>query len=703
MIRDRRTSDRKAKETSTESSNVRALAFGRNYFYPLTNALKSSDNGRALSNQEGLNNAPPWNDSLPIAASCSVQSTIIVSQSGKVYQAGMLHGVAYPTWTHIEIPIPLRCVQVAAGRHFCLARMEGGKAVLAWGAGHFGQLGVVATLDGNANNDDSCSDCSNDSNEGRKKSKDTTNKIPTVKCITLATQPIVIDRLLPAFTGSPIQSIAAGDWHGLALTESGQVWAWGSNRSQQCGIQFSSTNKDRPASSSGTIALPLPIPGLPPMKQIAAGRSHSCALTAGSGKAYCWGSSTAGQCGTGITSRRSIKGTPPSPVQGLPSSLEMVQIDASGNHCVSLSKAGRVFTWGDGREGQLGISIATSTSKCISLQDHQSNKPRLVADLDFVAVAASHEFYKQNSSTVVPGSSTVPVDNLTESKSSAATAEGLALVPRIVSVYASDNSTAAISSSGHIYCWGSNDVGQLGIKTPENVPREVASEILLSENHSSSIRPQHTQLINFRGRDAHVETFDSNHNVLLPMRVKSADALFVELLAFGPNHMLCFGTDRDQDDALSIVGKTLYEAQSDQLQSQQVVPMSLPTSYYIEALADEGTQRPETQLDSHGANNNMNVSDHEKNANCECRDSQDVSQLVGATATSLITTTETATTLGESIQERRLVETYKKGTENDEIDETRKSHNETKRPNIMKRFSNRLLRRRRSQNEKSVR
>ena len=601
-----------AMTTSSINENrpkVCAVPFGRNYFYPLTatyrytpqqqhpldddSLITNNKNDQTFANNNDNNNnidndildrdesdicnstciPLPWNRDdntqrpplLPISATCSSQSTIVVSPSdGKVYQTGTMHGTVYTNWKHIIIPLPLKCVQVSAGRHFCLARLEGGNAVLSWGAGHFGQLGVVISSAKTTNpsrnrhhkEDKSCrSDEDDDDDDDDSNGTGSVRKSPSVKCISFTAKPVLIERLLPSVTGSPIQSIAAGDWHALALTESGHVWSWGSNRSLQCGIPL---NKDVAGSSSpstmGSLALPLPIPGLPPMKQIAAGRAHSCALTAGSGKVYCWGNSHAGQCGTGTTLRRSVKGLLPTPVQGLPSSLEMIQIDAAGNHCISLSKAGRVFTWGDGREGQLGFSIATSTSKCISLQDLYSNKPRLVADLDFVAVAASHVAHSDYKHSTTTERNSTPA---------LSAAQLLARTPKITSVCTSETGSTALSSSGHVYCWGSNDVGQLGILMPTDIPHETLTDTSMPD-HSTISRhanvPSHCDNHPAPTRHLHMQTFDSNHNVILPIRLIGLDEYFIRSVVMGPNHMFCFGTERSVEEKSMMVGKTLHEA-----------------------------------------------------------------------------------------------------------------------------------------------
>ena len=190
----------------------------------------------------------------------------------------------------------------------------------------------------------------------------------------------------------------------------------------------------------------------------------------------------------------------------------------------------------------------------------QANKPRLVADLDFVAVAAGQEWNKQNHQLGGGDAST-----------KTSVAETLAGVPKIVSVYAAASYSAAISSSGHLYCWGSNDVGQLGLETPLHL-RDISSEadeashpIAAAADAASTQRSAQQDTT----RTTHVRTFDSNHNVLLPQRVQAVDAIRVAKLAVGPNHMFCFGTERPDDDS-AIVGRTLNEVQEEQRAKRSV-------------------------------------------------------------------------------------------------------------------------------------
>ena len=264
-----------------------------------------------------------------------------------------------PTTSTIALPLPV--VELAAGRHFCLARLEGGLAVLSWGAGHFGKLGhgAIFTTDSGGNSTS-----------------------------TYKATPKVIDRLLPRMVGSPIAQIAAGDWHGMALTEGeGMVLAWGCNRNMQCGRKTpransssaaasGSTNNSKagaPAQASSAAPLqmtPQPVVILdadpekaddPPIAiaKITCGKAHSVAISK-TNQVYCWGASHysqfASNSGSSVRSSKYTRNTTSLPrlVHSL-QDMTVVDIAAGDRHTLALTHGGRVFSWGAGLEGQLGI------------------------------------------------------------------------------------------------------------------------------------------------------------------------------------------------------------------------------------------------------------------------------------------------------------------------------------------------------------
>jgi alpha-tubulin suppressor-like RCC1 family protein len=106
---------------------------------------------------------------------------------------------------------------------------------------------------------------------------------------------------------SPIVAIAAGGWHGLALTASGSVYSWGRNSSGQLGrgpltadgwwpgrvTSFSTSTTDNSTTASSAVLV----------RAIAAGAAHSAAVDA-AGTAWTWGGGGGALLGHGELSAR---------------------------------------------------------------------------------------------------------------------------------------------------------------------------------------------------------------------------------------------------------------------------------------------------------------------------------------------------------------------------------------------------------------
>ena len=513
----------KSKAASDGPAGREAVAFGRSYFYALGGLTPNTtctvvDNNSNTSNNDNHASSPKndrpdtvqtsevpyytwerppwWNDddhdkhNTPHAIQAVVataQSTVFLTNAGQIYQTGTLHGHVWTQPTPIATQLPRPVVELAAGRHFCLGRLQGGVAVVSWGAGHFGQLGLGASAVVAAAEPD--------------------------RQLTFTPQPMVIPQLLPHAIGSPIQQIAAGDWHALALTESGRVWAWGSNRSHQCGRKAARTSS---SGSATTLLSPMPVPLDVAVSQIGAGRSHSVAILRDTRQIYCWGSTLHGQCGN------VVRKTPVSPhlVEGL-AELGFAKISVAGNHTLALTTGGRLFSWGDNSEGQLGHSVACPAQP----------RAKQVQDLDFVAVAAMHELKR-------------PVTDQKELYDLKRESQHLKSLPKIVDIFAGAAYSVAKTSAGHIYCFGSNDVGQLGIPVPRQLPV-----------HDNTNAPERNATV----REMDIQVFDSRHILLLPVRNQVVDELFVETVACGPNHLWCIGRRRTEAERQMLPARTLQE------------------------------------------------------------------------------------------------------------------------------------------------
>ena len=490
-------SSRNRTSSSPRQSSHRLIGFGSNYYHALGG-----------TSQITLHEQVPACEYLDVGFDvqqlcCTSSSSIILTKSGKIYHVGTLHGLIREKPERVYFN--QRVLQVAGGRHFCLARSEQG-LVVSWGAGHFGQLGHGPT-------------------------------------VSFLEKPQVITHLLPNFTGGePIISIHCGAWHGAALLNDGKLYTWGSNRRNQCGFN-----------SPSTIVYPQAVEGR--YAQIACGKGHNVAIELGTGRVFTWGSSA----GCGHSSRRAHVPTP-----RLLEALQRVviaRVAAGDSHSLALTGGGRLFSWGLGSEGQLGVGGALATV----------SRPKLVADLDFVAIVAGQqasvpsqadvdgqaenacnlEASRRNSSASLLGNSEVTgpgaTSKLGAEEQEYSMSHPLASVPRVVDIYAAGSYSMAMSSSGHLYAWGCNDRGTLGLPHCSD----------LSEVDPPSTTTGTAQL---KSRTLEVRAFDSQHNVLLPKRVDALSDVDIQLVAGGPCHLLVYGKIRDPLQTTPI-GKTLCEVQ----------------------------------------------------------------------------------------------------------------------------------------------
>ncbi|XP_040093812.1 E3 ISG15--protein ligase HERC5 isoform X1 [Oryx dammah] len=137
-----------------------------------------------------------------------------------------------------------------------------------------------------------------------------------------------------------IIQITCGDYHSLALSKGGELFAWGQNLDGQLGV-------GRIFASTSTPEIVENLSGVP-LVQISAGEAHSMALSM-SGNVYSWGRNDCGQLGLGHTYNKDS----PSYIEAL-DDQKVEFLACGGSHTALLTKSGLVFTFGDGKYGQLG-------------------------------------------------------------------------------------------------------------------------------------------------------------------------------------------------------------------------------------------------------------------------------------------------------------------------------------------------------------
>lgn len=148
---------------------------------------------------------------------------------------------------------------------------------------------------------------------------------------------------------SGVIAVAAGDYHSLAVTSDGHVWAWGLNDRGQTAAPV----------NPGTYTLtPSRVPGISGAIAVAAGQLHSLALT-GDGRVWGWGVNSFGELGNAFNVGTINANPYPAAISGLSG---IKAISAGRGSSLGLANDGQVWAWGSGAYGQLGTLTVSYSS-----------------------------------------------------------------------------------------------------------------------------------------------------------------------------------------------------------------------------------------------------------------------------------------------------------------------------------------------------
>jgi|GEM_PF-4145959 len=253
----------------------------------------------------------------------------------------------------------------------------------------------------------------------------------------------------------PIKSIAAGSMHALMLSNNGEVYGWGMNSDGQLGSEPTGAEDDF------KIA-PQKIEGLSDIQEISAGSFHSLALT-DDGKVYVFGRNALGQLGV-VTNTDNI--TEPVLLAEIPA----IQATTAGaGHSLLLTEDGRVLSFGAGTSGQLGLGDWNNRSE-----------PTFIEGVsDITAIAAGGEYNHDGSAgedsayghtlLLTRNGGVISFGEGWDGQLGHGTEESInvpalidAELPRIKAIAAGAWHTLLLSEGNEVYSFGYNGEGQLG-------------------------------------------------------------------------------------------------------------------------------------------------------------------------------------------------------------------------------------------------
>ncbi|XP_011138650.1 RCC1 and BTB domain-containing protein 1 isoform X1 [Harpegnathos saltator] len=175
--------------------------------------------------------------------------------------------------------------------------------------------------------------------------------------------------------GKHIVDIACGNHHSLALTDDGEVYAWGQNNCGQVGSGIS-TNQGAPRLVNSNLAGKKVI-------CITCGQASSMAVTE-TGEVYGWGYNGVGQLGIG----NYVNQVNPVKVPGL-MGVRIVKVVCGHTHTLALTDEGMLYVWGGNSYGQLGTNNKTNACNPVMLNVPEMGRVSDIAALHYNHISAA--------------------------------------------------------------------------------------------------------------------------------------------------------------------------------------------------------------------------------------------------------------------------------------------------------------------------
>ena len=263
---------------------------------------------------------------------------------------------------------------------------------------------------------------------------------------------------LVAGAPAPASGIAAGLNHTCVVSGTA-IHCWGRNNEYQTGQ----------ASSTDNWLTPQIVPGLPTgagsISTIVAGSQHNCALYP-DGSLWCWGNNALGQLGRGLGPSSAT----PQPVSSLPPATGA----ATSGQTTCASSADGIRCWGSGVSGTLGDGMGTNRSTPGLVNSGLTGGILNMSGTSgtMCARVSGNAFCWGDNGTMQAG---VGAGTPVLSPSQVSNTTGLT---GVVEVRAGGFLSCARVTSGDVFCWGSNEYGQLGNGSTSVFPTATPTRVL---------------------------------------------------------------------------------------------------------------------------------------------------------------------------------------------------------------------------------
>eukprot|EP00434_Breviolum_minutum_P011360 symbB.v1.2.010025.t1/scaffold650.1/size176305/4 len=424
----------------------------------------------------------------------------------------------------VQMPDNLRCCQVAAGTKHSMALSTGG-SMFSWGHGGHGRLGhgpaceaalrptkISTTSDSIRFKFVACG-------EAHSASIDSLGQVwcwgagSFGRCGHGEEADFLVPQVVASMIGKSCSQVALGVCHSLALTR-GRIWSWGgflyTGHGEDDDIEAARELDDDELKGHNIV-------------EIAAGRFHSLALSS-TGEVFSWGSGSLGRLGLGNSKADDLKTSDePTPVQiymaGNPllgwqkreskkeeqrgfvgENAQLQLIACGGMHSAAIEKDGSCWFWGHGEYGQNA-----------SAQLEDLWKPTLLSAVDpisrvkikvlSVALGMEHCLMISTSLELFSWGRNHRGQLGLGTTTDTSEPTFVAALAKASSVAAGEDHSAGITPGGEVYTWGNAECGKLGhgssmIRSAMSFPKQINTEVRVKKVNCG---PLHTALIGNNG------------------------------------------------------------------------------------------------------------------------------------------------------------------------------------------------------------
>lgn len=223
--------------------------------------------------------------------------------------------------------------------------------------------------------------------------------------------------------------------------------------------------------------------------QVAPGAFHTCARK-NDGTIWCWGAGTSGQLGNG-----SMMSSPTAVQAGNTIGGPFDHVVSSVNRSCALKHDGTVWCWGDNSNGALGNGNTVNSDTPVQPANSES------ATFRQIATAPGHSCALKSDGTLwCWGNNNVgQLGDGTTTNSLAPVRAAPSLGSTLTSVSAGDNHTCAVTNDGGLWCWGiGSGLGNgSGVNSPTPVQPENSSggrfiQVAAGKNHTCAAKDDGT-------------------------------------------------------------------------------------------------------------------------------------------------------------------------------------------------------------------